>query len=103
MVALVSVLILAIAMVCGTISGLYLLGRPDMSARRTLQGRPRHLGKAARMAQAARQARKVQRALVNQGRHRGRAVAIRQARKVSDWSSGDPARRVAVGAGPRTR
>jgi hypothetical protein len=102
MVSLVSVLILAVAMVCGTISGLYLLGRPDASARRTIQARPRHLGKAARRAQAARQARKVQRALVSQGRHRGRAVAIR-ARKVSDWSGAEPTHRIAVGAGPRTR
>ena len=94
MTGLVSVLVLAAATVCGTISGLYLLGRPR-TAGRWDRGRPRHLARAARLRQAARRARTVQRAISNQGRHRGRAVAIRQARQ--------PMVGTAVNIDPRTR
>lgn len=96
MVGLVAVVVLAAAMVLGTIGGLFLLGRSGRSARRWAAGRPRHLARAARLRQAARQARTVQRAVTSQGRHRGRAVATRQAQRLAEWSRTEPDRRVAV-------
>ena len=84
MVELQAVLLLAVAMVLGTVGGLYGLGR---GSGRRWTGRPRHLDRAARLRQAARRARRVQRAVSIQGRHRGRAAATRQTQRLAGTRS----------------